>query len=95
LQFSQFFTAQGASPLVSLVHAEPEFTAAGAFAAATAAPIVGATISSFSNKPIIIYRCFLLQRRLVLIYLLLGKLLQVLCLLDLDQGCLLLLALFR
>jgi hypothetical protein len=59
LQFSQFFTAQSASPLVSLVHSAPDFAgagvgvgAAGFTASAIAASIDGAVTSSLSNRSI-------------------------------------------
>jgi hypothetical protein len=57
LQFSQFFTAQSALPLVSLVHSAPDIAgagvgAAGLTASAIADSIDGAVTSSLSNRSI-------------------------------------------
>jgi hypothetical protein len=59
---------------VSLVHSTLEAAGFGATAAATAACIVGATISSFAKSTTITYRLGLRLNRLVLTYLLMGML---------------------
>jgi hypothetical protein len=76
LEFSQSLTAQGFSPLVSLVHLL-DTGATGLIACAIAASCVGATTSSLSKIDTVTFRPGLRLNRLVLTYLLMGMLILV------------------